>query len=316
MLKKIAKRIIPSKHHAFVVKAVWKARSILIEVLASFSNVVVDGDSWSKKEKLWLPNILWRTFRYKIAGIGLPLTDNEKRLFSLHNCHAGKRAFILGNGPSLNKCDLSLLKNEITFGVNNVFLNYEKMGFYPTYYVVEDILVAEDRSVQINNYCGPSVKFFGNYLQYCIDSTSEIIWLNVRVNYSDYKGFPHFSKNAARMVWVGGTVTYLCMQLAYYMGFQDVYLIGFDHSYQIPTDTTVQQYTKEIISMSDDPNHFIPEYFGKGYRWHDPQVERMEVAYRRAREFFEADNRKIFNATVGGHLEAFPRVNYKELFLK
>ena len=39
----------------------------------------------------------------------------------------------------------------------------------------------------------------------------------------------------------------------------------------------------EIVSTSDDPNHFDPEYFGKGYRWHDPMVERMEVAYNRAK---------------------------------
>lgn len=189
------------------------------------------------------------------------------------------------------------------------------MGFYPTYYVVEDILIAEDRAPQINAYHGPNVKFFGNYLSYCIHDAPDVVWLNVRgVNYTDYKEFPHFSKNAARMVWVGGTVTYICMQLAYYMGFNRVYLIGFDHSYKIPKDADVDRQRKEIISKSDDPNHFDPNYFGKGYRWHDPAVEKMETAYRRAGKVFEAAGRKIMNATIGGQLTVFDRVKYEDLF--
>ena len=37
-------------------------------------------------------------------------------------------------------------------------------------------------------------------------------------------------------------------------------------------------------------------------------VERMEMAYIKAKEFYEKDNRSIFNATVGGNLEIFQRV--------
>ena len=113
-------------------------------------------------------------------------------------------------------------------------------------------------------------------------------------------------------LWVGGTVSYLSMQLAYYMGFNEVYLIGFDHSYDIPENAEVNQ--SEIMSNSDDPNHFDPKYIGKGYRWHDPQVDRMEKSYERAKLVFEKNNRNITNATVGGHLEVFPRVDYFTLF--
>jgi len=114
------------------------------------------------------------------------------------------------------------------------------------------------------------------------------------------------------MVWTGGTVSYICLQLAYYMGFTEVYLIGFDHSYTVPNDTQISG--MEILSLSDDPNHFHPSYFGKGKRWHDPKIDRMEMAYRKAKKYFEADGRKIRNATVGGCLEVFDRVDYKSLF--
>ncbi|MFC1714998.1 6-hydroxymethylpterin diphosphokinase MptE-like protein [Candidatus Poribacteria bacterium] len=258
-----------------------------------------------------LSTLAWRTVRYRVAGVGISFTENERRLAHHRNRHKAERVFIMGNGPSLNLCDLRLLKNEITFGVNSIFLNYEKMGFHPTYYVVEDVFVAEDRAEEINAYHG-SVKFFGNYLKYCLLDSDDTLWLNVRFRYDEYPGFPHFSRNALRMVWTGGTVTYVCLQLAYYMGFSEVYLIGFDHSYTIPSDAQVSG--TAIMSASDDPNHFHPDYFGKGYRWHDPKVDRMEKAYRRAKEVFESDGRRICNATVGGKLEVFERVDYSSLF--
>ena len=275
---------------------------------------LIDTGSWSEKENFSWLEILKRTATYRLAGIGVARRPNEKRLLGLRKAHAGERAFLIGNGPSLNKCDLSLLKNETTFAVNNIYLNYDRMGFHPTYYVVEDMLIAEDRAGQINAYHGPRVKFFGNYLRYCLQDDPDVIWINVRFLYTDYPGFPRFSRNAARMLWVGGTVTYLCMQLAYYMGFRELYLVGFDHSYKIPPDAAVDRGRGEITSRGEDPNHFDPGYFGKGYRWHDPMVERMEAAYRRAGEVFAADGRKIWNATAGGYLDVFERVRYEDLF--
>jgi hypothetical protein len=252
-----------------------------------------------------------RTLRYRLAGCGVPPTLNEKRLLGFKRQHKGQRAFVIGNGPSLNQCDLSLLQNEVTFGVNAIYLNHERMGFYPTYYVVEDEFVAEDRAHEINRLSGPT-KFFGNYINYCIQSQPDVVWLNLRMDYGSYPGFPRFSRNAARTVWVGGTVTYVCLQLAYYMGFAEVYLIGFDHSYQIPIDAKIEG--TGILSQSSDPNHFDLNYFGKGYRWHDPMVERMEQAFQRARGVYEGSQRKILNATVGGKLEVFERVDYDSLF--
>ena len=191
------------------------------------------------------------------------------------------------------------------------------MRLHPKYYVVEYVFVAEDRSDEISKYIGPSQKFFGNYLRYTLRGDEDTTWLNVIVDYRDYPGFPHFSGNSAKRLWVGGSVTYLCMQLAYFMGFSTVYLVGFDHNYVVPKDATVSNMRpsgSDILSNSEDPNHFHPDYFGKGYRWHDPKVDRMEKGFLKAKQNFEANGRHIFNATEGGKLEAFERVEYQELF--
>ena len=60
-------------------------------------------------------------------------------------------------------------------------------------------------------------------------------------------------------------------------------------------------------------NHIHPDYFGPGYRWHDPNVARMEAAYRCARRELESAGITVMNATAGGHLEVFDRVAYDSL---
>ena len=82
--------------------------------------------------------------------------------------------------------------------------------------------------------------------------------------------------------WEGNTVTMVAIQLAYYMGFSEVYLLGVDHSYQFNGTPHAEQ-----LSTGDDPNHFAPNYFGKGFRWHLPDLEGSELAYRVANHIFK-----------------------------
>lgn len=282
-------------------------RSLVSRLVADDPSVAPYPESYDPPKALRLA----RRARYYSAARGVPLTPNEAKIVAFRDRHQGERAFIIGNGPSLNNIDLTRLKNEATFGVNAIYLNREKMGFLPTHHIVEDVFVAEDRAAEINALSGPH-KWYGHYLRYCLKQTPDVCWLNVACDYRNYPGFPHFSTNAARIVWVGGTVSYIALQLAYHMGFKEVILVGFDHSYSIPKEAKVDG--RAITSTSDDPNHFHPDYFGKGYRWHDPRVDRMEKAYVNARRAYEAAGRKVINATAGGHLEVFERRDFDSLF--
>jgi hypothetical protein len=295
-MKKLAKKLIAPIYHLFVERCAFDKSVPLI-------------------------NRIIYSFRYRLAGKGILINENEKKLAALKNKHAGQRCFIIGNGPSLNNIDLTLMKDEITFGVNAIYLNYEKMQFYPTYYAVEDPLVAADRKDEINAYHESEHKFFGAYFSELFKQDDKTIWMNVIRNFDDEfdpkREFPKFSTDCLRRIYVTGTVTYLCLQLAYYMGFKEVYMVGFDHNYVIPDSaliSNVRQSGFVIESTEDDPNHFNPQYFGKGYKWHDPRVDRMEMGYRKAKQYFEADGRKIINATHGGKLEVFERLKYEDLF--
>jgi len=235
-------------------------------------------------------------------------------LRELRRQYTGKgRCFIIGNGPSLNRTDLTKLRDEVTFGVNGLFLKFEEMGFTPTFYVVEDHLVAEDRAQEINAIKGP-LKLFPFNLAYCLDEGPDTLFFNHRSR-PNLAGF-EFSTDASRITYTGCTVTFTCMQLAFYLGFPEIYLVGVDASYEIPKAVERHDhYGVAILDMQgDDPNHFHPDYFGKGYRWHDPQVDKMVAAYEEARRVTEARGVRIRNATIGGKLEVFERVDYEPLF--
>ncbi|MGH8611181.1 MAG: 6-hydroxymethylpterin diphosphokinase MptE-like protein, partial [Gammaproteobacteria bacterium] len=236
------------------------------------------------------------------------------RLKDLRRRHkARQRCFIIGNGPSLNRTDLTKLSDEVTFGVNGIFLKCDETGFLPTFYVVEDHLVAEDRAARINALDGP-LKLFPIHLAYCLAEGPNTIFFNHKPRRHP-EGF-EFSTDASKVTYTGCTVTFTCMQLAFYLGFREIYLLGVDASYEIPKAAArSDHYGVGILDMpGDDPNHFHPDYFGKGYRWHDPQVDKMIAAFEEARRIAESRGVRIRNATVGGKLEVFERVHYESLF--
>jgi hypothetical protein len=213
----------------------------------------------------------------------------------------------MGNGPSLRKCDLNLLAEEVTIVSNAHFLIWDELEYVPTYLTVEDVLVAEDRADDLKGLTG-IIRLFPFDLRKTLGHATESR-LYVRFP-RHYAGSPRFSDNLSRCAYWGGTVSFLNLQLAAYLGCNPIILIGFDHSYQVP-EKRDPGYV--ITSTTKDVNHIHPDYFGPGFRWHDPNVERMERSYREARGYAEAQGIEILNATVGGELKTFKRVEFDSL---
>lgn len=238
---------------------------------------------------------------YPIGGVAL--TGNARRLAALRGACAGKRVFVIGNGPSLRTSDLDALAGDRTIASNGIFLAFPRTSFRPTYYTVEDALVAEDRAAAINALdCD---KIVPHDLRRHVRPGERTTYVRfVR----DYAGFPKFSGDLARIAYWGGTVTFLNLQLAYHVGASEIVLLGVDHSYAPPAPSDHVD-GAVITSRSADHNHFDPAYFGPGYRWHDPKIERMEEAYRAARSFLEAAGVKVLDATRGGKLTVFPKAD-------
>ncbi len=224
-----------------------------------------------------------------------------QRLAAYKDKHKGERCVIIGNGPSLKHTDVSKIKNEFTFGMNRIYLAFPDWGFETSYFVSINDLVIEQCAADIRGLKMP--KFLSWHSHPHITPTDDLIFLHT--TYYD----PKFSTDVRGRVWEGATVTYVTMQLAYYMGFEEVVLIGVDHSFKAKGEPN-----KTVVSEGDDESHFDPKYFGKGFRWQLPDLDTSELAYLRARGAYESAGRRIVDATVGGHLDVFPKVDFDSYF--
>jgi hypothetical protein len=72
---------------------------------------------------------------------------NTQKILTLKDKYKGSRIFCLGNGPSLKKTDLSLLKNEIVIGSNHVNKVFTKYDFFPQYCCITD----RERILELRN---------------------------------------------------------------------------------------------------------------------------------------------------------------------
>jgi len=114
---------------------------------------------------------------------------------------------------------------------------------------------------------------------------------------------PTFSRMPEKGVHEGWTVTYVCMQLAFWMGFQEWLLVGLDHRYVVPDGTTPNQ---PLRMTHPDPNHFAPEYF-ENAKWHAPDLRHSEKSYQMALEVATAEGIEIWNLTPNTALDIFPK---------
>ena len=234
----------------------------------------------------WWQPALWRSIR---------------RCEALRNRHRGQRCFVLGNGPSLRQTDLSRLRHHHTIGTNRIYLLFDQLGFSTTYYVSVNRLVIEQCRKEISEL--PMPKFLSWECRDVARFTESTIFIRRSAG-------PAFYSDVSLGYWEGATVTYAALQVAYHLGFEEVVLLGVDHSF-----ATKGKPNEEVVSDGDDPNHFNPQYFGKGFRWQLPDLETSELAYTIADFVYRESGRRIVDATVGGQLRVFQRVDFDSLEL-
>jgi len=268
------------------------------------------------KIKRLVPPVVWepisntryaldRAAQWPMATLHPWRRESIHRLDKLKDIHKGERCFIIGNGPSLKDTDVSKLESEYTFGMNRIYLAFPEWGFKTTYLISVNNLVNEQCYKDFQSLEIP--KFFSwrsrglLYPEGQPDDYTHFL-------FTTYTG-PKFAQDVRGRLWEGATVTYACLQLAFHMGFEQVILIGVDHSF-----ASKGKPNTTVVSDGDDPNHFDPGYFGKGFRWQLPDLDTSEQGYFMARMAFESVGRKVIDATIGGKLTVFPKAVYEDLF--
>lgn len=235
-----------------------------------------------------------------------------KRISLFKQTHCGETCFIIGNGPSLKIEDLTKLSelNIPTFAFNRVFCVFDETPWRPTYYVSQDENVTY----------GMKDKFLSLDLKYKFHPIKWKWYKDIDIPDAIYfktinKGnkILGFSKDVSKGICVASTVAYTAFQLAYYMGFKRIYLIGFDQSYKVSLDKE----GKKVINNKVSKDYFSDKY--KNEKTDDLQLPNL---YQMNKDFISVDcyikngdiDLEVYNATRGGMLEVFPRVDLDELF--
>ena len=269
--------------------------------------------------------------------LSLPARQKKRDgdISKFRDLHRGQRCFVMGNGPSLNKMDLDKLSNEIVFGCNAVFLLFERIAWRPKYFACVDTRVLRDRAADIKAMLDENpgmIAFFPEQLTLhdgsnTVFETRDIIstaknryYLREIQNSLSAPPQTMFSLDANHHIVQPYSVSITMLQLAHYMGFSPIYLIGCDTSYSV--GNSVRQDGRKLNGVGllltstedDDSNHFDPRYFGAGREWHNPQVGGMIMHHGWARKSLERAGTEVYNATVGGQLEVYRRVDYDSLF--
>jgi hypothetical protein len=238
--------------------------------------------------------------------------ENLQKWKDIKNKYKGKRAFILGNGPSLNETPLYLLKDEFTMCFNRVNMLYERLSWKPDFFAITDDLVYMDMLDDLNGKLLEDFEysFFPDITPYNINfkeklkARDNVLWLHTDT--------PGFSLNLP-YCGINQSVVNAGLQILAYLGFTEIYVLGVDMSFASHTGKKLSSRDWEAKD-NNDISHFDPRYWGKGKKYHTARVDIMAEKFDDAYKFFTQNGVNIYNSTIGGKLEAFPRKAIRELF--
>ena len=245
------------------------------------------------------------------------------KILAMKDIYKGKRAFILGNGPSINQQDLTLLRDEITF-VANWFINHKRFRrINPKFYCVSshemfggwgktpDLnadfarLVSEKQTEQtffFSNRFASYMRELGlvpeNRLRSLIFDRPKFV--------IDEIGTQNYELN--RCMDDGYTVLLtFCVPLCVHFGITDIYLLGCDCDYGLtaPSDPKAYFYRPEQHTSATTSFDSLVRIWTPG----GPIFQTYEIVAREA----EMRGTRMWNATRGGRLELLPRVEYESL---
>ncbi|MGP1586910.1 MAG: 6-hydroxymethylpterin diphosphokinase MptE-like protein [Treponemataceae bacterium] len=232
------------------------------------------------------------------------------KLNDLKNKYLGKRAFLIGNGPSLDIKDLNKLNNDLSYGCNNLIEIMKKHNWKPSFFYFEDpvfiknYLNTKEKIEYLSNSC---VLIFSNIISNIFDEYKDCfsnLYFFTCNRYTLKK--PSISENIVNGLNAGGTSLFSMLQILIYMGIKEIYLIGVDFSFnkELSSDgkLTVNEKIKNHAEGMNQANEGI--YY----------VDHILEGWKAAKRYADTHGIKIYNATRGGKLEVFPRVDFDTLF--
>lgn len=237
--------------------------------------------------------------------------ENREKILMLKDKYAGRRCFIVCNGPSLRIEDLNKIHEhgDISIGINLIGRIQNQTAWRPTVLNAVDacIFLPKNKGVVEKTECEVTIYSQEDYYRVKNWKGNKcFLYLKRSRKYLDA---PQFSTELEKYVYSIGTSTYQAIEVAAYMGCKEIYIIGCDMSYaaNISRDG-------KITYNDAGRNHFYAAKDDSMKQIEPYPIWEMETAFDAARMFGDKLGICIYNATRGGKLESFERVDFDSLF--
>jgi hypothetical protein len=246
----------------------------------------------------------------------IPISLNDRELLNRNqvfkNKHMDRRCFVIGNGPSLNKQDLSLLSNEITIAVNSFYKHPIVEKWQPNYYCFAAPDYFDGSTASENFYQNLRQKIHSS--KFLVPVYAKNVIKNQKflpVDQTYYAAFRgtlsnglNYNIDLTESIPGVQSVSQLAIMWSLYMGCSPIYLIGLDHDWLSCPNIDTHFYNNTI----DD----LTKYCYKDYL---KNVLNLWKGYETILGIAVNKNINIINATEGGFLDVFERGEYKSIFL-
>lgn len=264
----------------------------------------------------------WRRRRHILGRFRKPPTAGEAETLArnerFRNRHAGRRCFVIGNGPSLANEDIAPLRDEITIVMNSFHRHPVLSLWKPTYYCRADpgpSFDTPERVRTIREYVepvAPQACMFAISLRPVIEAHG--VLPPDRVFYfrgvCDLAEWPAdvYEPDFTRGIPYPGNTGHLAILFAMFLGCSPICLLGMDHDYLAHRSVSRHFYPASADDCGGDDDLGTYTYM-EMMRQQVREWERYEVL----RAIAARRGCAILNATAGSFLDLFPRVSFGNL---
>ena len=235
-------------------------------------------------------------------------------LRALKNSQQGKRVLILGNAKSL--LDIPLEKVSIdTFAMNRIAPIFKSTSWRPTWYICGTLRIGWNKSYKSDFYTAVNqsiFSFLGTRIQHLVEK--ELIYSNFSwvkfLDVADKKIEPpkteYWNRDTSQgEVSIYGHTGFGAIQLARYLGYEEIILGGMDIPYAVPESRLI------------DTNHFYPEYETKNLMPEDEQYEiyntNLIMSHSFTSDMADIEGIKISSLETNKGLTKYRRMKINEL---
>ena len=245
----------------------------------------------------------------------------HRRTYTNHDgldldCRASDTLVVLGNGPSLRGFDFGRLEGFDTMGMNAAYRYWERIGWYPRYYISLDTVVGLSHKEAIARLIRESdahgIRYFvlRRNLVDCLEDLADhpriLVFDDMRKSFSLLSEEPIPTGSHAALM---GAV----------LGYRTIYLLGIDCNYveHVCGSRIVEGNVLEIADGgAGNPNYFFDDYQRRSDRYHVPNPETSPDlhldSWRAAGSRLEHAGVTVLNANRMSRLDVFPFCDFED----